>query len=232
VGFRRRRWRDLRPEEDKTRVNEMIRVLEVRVINDEGQQLGVMSTDAARDIAARIGLDLVEIAPTASPPVCKIMDYGRFKYEAKKKAATARKSQHQQQVKEIKLRPRIADHDLDFKLKNARSFLVDGDKVKWTVIFRGREMLHTQLGRELLQRVGRELGDLAHVEAQPIMEGRMLHLTVGPNKSAIDRWKAENAKNLAELTKVTADADDDVDETENEADDGDGDAAEAGPSKE
>jgi translation initiation factor IF-3 len=217
VGFRRRRWRDLRPEEDKTRVNEMIRVLEVRVINDEGQQLGVMSTDAARDIASRVGLDLVEIAPSASPPVCKIMDYGRFKYEAKKKASSAKKSQHQQQVKEIKLRPRIADHDLDFKLRNARSFLVEGDKVKWTVIFRGREMLHTQLGRELLQRVAAELGELAHVEAQPIMEGRMLHLTVGPNKAAIERWKAENAKQLEELTRRTEDADDAVDDDAEEA---------------
>ena len=208
-------------------MNEMIRVLEVRVINDEGQQLGVMSTDAARDIAARVGLDLVEIAPTASPPVCKIMDYGRFKYEAKKKAASAKKSQHQQQVKEIKLRPRIADHDLDFKLRNARSFLVDGDKVKWTVVFRGREMLHTQIGRELLQRVGAELGELAHVEAHPIMEGRMLHLTVGPNKAAIERWKAVNAKQLEELTQRTEDADDEAG-----ADDDDGEADEAGASKE
>ncbi len=198
-------------------MNEMIRVLEVRVINDEGQQLGVMSTDAARDIAARIGLDLVEIAPTASPPVCKIMDYGRFKYEAKKKAASAKKSQHQQQVKEVKLRPRIADHDLDFKLRNARSFLVEGDKVKFTVVFRGREMLHTGLGRELLARVGTELGELAHVEAQPIMEGRMLHLTVGPNKAAIERWKSENAKQLEELTRRTEDVDED-DEDDDEAD--------------
>ena len=129
MGFRRRRWRDARPEEDKIRVNRAIRVLEVRVVNEDGQQLGIMATETARDIAGRVGLDLVEISPTAAPPVCKIMDYGRYKYELKKKAASAKKSQHQSQLKEIKLRPQISEHDLDFKLKNTRKFLLEGDKV-------------------------------------------------------------------------------------------------------
>ena len=129
MGFRRRRWRDVKPEEDKIRVNQRIRIPEVRVVNEDGQQLGIMSTDAARDIAARIGLDLVEISPNGQPPVCKIMDYGKYKYELKKKASVAKKSQHQSQVKEVKLRPRIDEHDLSFKVNTARRFLIDGDKV-------------------------------------------------------------------------------------------------------
>jgi translation initiation factor IF-3 len=216
VGFRRRRWRDLRPDEDKVRVNEMIRVPEVRVINDEGQQLGIMSTDAARDIAQRIGLDLVEISPSAQPPVCKIMDYGRYKYEAKKKAANQKRSQHHAQVKEVKVRPRIADNDLEFKLRNAKRFLLAGDKVKWTVIFRGREMLHTGLGRELLGRITQNLAELATVEGNAIMEGRMLHLTVAPNRTGIERWKAENARQAEELERE--EASEDID-TEPEDDD-------------
>ena len=118
MGFRRRRWRDVAPEKDKVRVNRAIRVPEVRVVNEDGQQLGVMPTDAARDIASRIGLDLVEISPNGTPPVCKIMDYGRYKYELKKKAATAKRSQHQSQLKEIKLRP--ADRRARSRLQAAR----------------------------------------------------------------------------------------------------------------
>jgi translation initiation factor IF-3 len=218
VGFRRRRWRDLRPDEDKVRVNEMIRVPEVRVINDEGQQLGIMSSDAARDIAQRIGLDLVEISPSAQPPVCKIMDYGRYKYEVKKKAANQKRSQHHAQVKEIKVRPRIAENDLDFKLRNAKRFLIEGDKVKWTVIFRGREMLHTGLGRELLTRITQNLAELSTVEGNAIMEGRMLHLTVAPNRAGIERWQKENARQAEELEREgeREDRDDDDDEADAE----------------
>ncbi len=191
MGFRRRRWRDARPEEDKIKVNRAIRVAEVRVVNEDGQQLGVMATDTARDIAGRVGLDLVEISPRADPPVCKIMDYGRYKYELKKKAASAKKSQHQSQLKEIKLRPQISDHDLDFKLRNARKFLFDGDKVRCTVMFRGREIVHAQVGRDLLRRVAEWLGDYAIAESTPRMEGRTLSFTLAPNRSAIDRIKAK-----------------------------------------
>ena len=198
MGFRRRRWRDTRPEEDRIRVNQNIRIPEVRVVNEDGQQLGVMSTDAARDIARRVGLDLVEIAPTGQPPVCKIMDYGRFKYELKKKASNAKKTQHQTQVKEVKLRPRIADHDLDFKMGNARRFLFDGDKVKCTVMFRGREMQHQHLGHELLERVTQVLSEVANVESRPQREGRTLFLTMAPNRPAIDKIKAQQAR-LAKL---------------------------------
>jgi translation initiation factor IF-3 len=193
VGFRRRRWRDIAPEKDKVRVNRAIRVPEVRVINEEGVQLGIMPTDAARDIAQRVGLDLVELSPDAHPPVCKIMDYGRFKYEKKKKESTARRSQHHGQLKEVKFRPRIDDHDLDFKLKNARRFLIDGDKVKATVMFRGREMQHMNLGRVLLSRVGEALGDLAKPEGDIQMEGRMLTLIFAPDRHAVERARRELA---------------------------------------
>jgi len=152
-----------------------------------------MATEAARDIARRVGLDLVEISANAKPPVCKIMDYGRYKYELKKKASTAKKSQHQSQVKEVKFRPRIAEHDLDFKLKNARKFLFEGDKVKCTVMFRGREIVYTQLGRDLLRRVGEDLEEIANIESMPQMEGRTLSMTVAPNRAAIERLKVKEA---------------------------------------
>jgi translation initiation factor IF-3 len=194
VGFRRRRWRDIAPEKDKVRINKAIRVPEVRVINEEGVQLGIMPTEAARDIAQRVGLDLVELSPDAHPPVCKIMDYGRFKYEKKRKEATARKSQHHGQLKEVKFRPRIDDHDLDFKLKNARRFLMDGDKVKATVMFRGREMQHMNLGRVLLGRVGENLADLAKPEGDIQMEGpRMLSQIFAGERHAVERARRELA---------------------------------------
>ena len=194
MGFRRRRWRDARPEEDKVKVNKSIRALEVRVVNEDGQQLGVMATETARDIAGRIGLDLVEIAPTARPPVAKIMDYGRYKYELKKKASTAKKAQHQSQVKEVKFRPQISQHDLDFKLKNARKFLFDGDKVKCTVMFRGREIVHVQVGRDLLKGVADRLADVANQESSARMEGRTLSFTLAPNRPAIQKLIAKAAQ--------------------------------------
>ncbi len=192
MGFRRRRWRDVAPDKDKVRINRAIRVPDVRVINDDGQQLGVMPTDAARDIAGRMGMDLVEVSPNAQPPVCKIMDYGRFKYEQKKKEATAKKQQHQSQLKEVKFRPRIDDHDLEFKLKRARRFLVDGDKVKATVMFRGREIVHTDIGRALLERVTEELASVAKAESRPQMEGRMLTTIFAPDRKLIERYKRDH----------------------------------------
>jgi translation initiation factor IF-3 len=146
-----------------------------------------MATEAARDFASRVGLDLVEVAPNAQPPVCKIMDYGRYKYELKKKASTAKKSQHRTQIKEIKLRPRIEEHDLAFKLRRARQFLMDGDKVRCTVWFRGREIVHQEIGRKVLVRVAERLGDIAKVEQQARLENRQLGLTLAPDRSAIDK---------------------------------------------
>jgi translation initiation factor IF-3 len=191
VGFRRRRWRDLRPDEDKVRVNRAIRIAEVRVVNEDGQQLGIMPTDAALDIAQRIGLDLVEIAPTARPPVCKIMDYGKYKYEAKKKAAASKKTQHQSQLKEIKFRPRIDENDLNTKMNQARRFLMEGDKVKCTVMFRGREIVHAHVGHQLLKTVEARLLDIATIEGRPSMEGRTLSVGFAGNRQAIDKLKAQ-----------------------------------------
>jgi len=223
VAFRRRRWRDARPEEDRVRVNHAIRVPEVRVVNEDGQQLGVMPTKGALEIAGRIGLDLVEIAANADPPVCKIMDYGRFKFEAKKKAATAKKAQHQSALKEVKLRPRIDEHDLEYKLRNARKFLFAGDKVKATVMFRGREIVHQHLGRELLEQVAERLAEIANSEGRPAMEGRMLSVVFTPNRAAIDKLKAEQKKLLGSEAEIEeddsapdVDADDEL-ETEEEA---------------
>ena len=193
MGFRRRRWRDVKPDEEKVRVNFRIRVPEVRVVNEDGQQLGVMATEAARDIAARIGLDLVEISPNGKPPVCKIMDYGRYKYELKKKASSARKTQHQSHLKEVKLRPQIDEHDLAFKVNNARRFLIEGDKVKTTVMFRGREIVHSQLGRNLLDQVVERLEGVAKAESSPQMEGRTLSMILAPDRDGIKRIKREEA---------------------------------------
>jgi translation initiation factor IF-3 len=189
VAFRRRRWRDLRPDEDKVRINQAIRVPEVRVINEEGQQLGIMPSDAARDIAMRVGLDLVEIAPSAQPPVCKIMDYGRYKYEIKKKASSAKKAQHRTQVKEIKFRPRIEQHDLEFKLAAARRFLMAGDKVRCTVVFRGREIIHAKAGVQLLERVSERLADIAKLDQEARLENRQMGLILTPDRAAVDRIK-------------------------------------------
>jgi translation initiation factor IF-3 len=164
------------PERDTTRVNERIRVREVRVIGADGEQLGVMAPEEALAIAREGGLDLVEVAATSRPPVCRIMDYGRYKYEQKKKS-TSKKS-HAATLKEVKLRPGTDQHDLNFKLNNARKFLMNGDKVKITVMFRGREMVHTYRGREQLDEVMKQLGSIAKVESTPRMEGRFMSMIV------------------------------------------------------
>ena len=165
------------------RINERIQEAEVRVIGSDGSQLGVMSPEAATERAVEEGLDLVEVAPGSRPPVCRIMDYGRYKYEQKKKLGKGKG--HAASLKEIKLRPRTDDHDLDFKLKNARRFLMDGDKVKVTVMYRGREMVHREIGRRQLDRVKDMLGTLATVENPPRMEGRFLSMILVPNREAV-----------------------------------------------
>jgi len=153
------------------------------VIGGDGEQLGVMTPEAAWQRAVEEGLDLVEVAPNATPPVCRIMDYGRYKYELKKKSGKSKG--HSAALKEVKLRPRTDDHDLNFKLKNARRFLIDGDKVKVTVMFRGREIVHTALGRQQLDRVKEMIGPLAGVESPPRMEGRFLSMILVPNREAV-----------------------------------------------
>ncbi len=157
----------------------MIKVKEVRVISADGEQLGILDTREAIKRAEEAGLDLVEVAPTAKPPVCRIMDFGKYKYEIAKKAHESKKHQSVIVVKEIKLRPRTDDHDVEFKTKNIKRFLEDGNKVKVTIMFRGREMAHTTHGRALLDRILVDLQNDAAVEQSPRMEGRNMTMMLG-----------------------------------------------------
>jgi len=165
---------DNRPRE--TRINERVRAREVRLIDENAQMVGVMSSGQALALARERGLDLVEVSPMASPPVCKLMDYGRFKYEQAKRESEARKHQKTTELKEIRMRPRTDDHDLSVKVRKIEEFLGDGDKVKVGVIFRGREMAHPELGRHLLERVIAELKGAAVIERPPSMEGKMVSM--------------------------------------------------------
>lgn len=164
----------------EVRVNERIRVPQVRVIGDDGQQVGVLPTREALTLAQSKSLDLVEVSPTARPPVCRIMDYGKFKYEQNRRARKAKKKQHQMQIKEIKMRPKIDDHDYGFKVNHAREFLVARDKVKLTIMFRGRELARMDTGRQLIEKAIAELSDVSTVEASPRAEGRTLTAVLMP----------------------------------------------------
>lgn len=153
---------------------------EVRVIDENGEQLGVMSVEEAMQAAADAGLDLVEVSPTASPPVCKILDYGKFKYEQQKKKNEAKKKQKTIELKEIKFRPNIDQHDYDVKMKSMNKFIDEGDKVKVTLRFRGRELAHQELGLEVLNRVRDDMAEKAKVEQNPNMEGRQMVMVLAP----------------------------------------------------
>src|SRR2546425_10238094 len=161
--------------DDRVRVNERIRVREIRVIDDTGQQLGIMPPPQALALAKQKGLDLVEISPTATPPVCRIMDFGKYQYQEQKRAREARRHQKVIEVKEIKFRPKVDEHDYQFKKKHIERFLEDGDKVKATIFFRGREMAHPEIGRRILERLVQELADVAIAETMPRMEGNQMH---------------------------------------------------------
>lgn len=166
---------------DKVRVNEMIRARQIRVIDENGEQLGIMTPYEARREAESRGLDLVEVADKAIPPVCRIMDYGKFRYQQSKRAKEARKNQHQITVKEIKYRPKIDPHDFTFKTEHVREFLRGGDKVKVTIMFRGREMAHPEFGREILQRVVEATKDLGQADIDPVrsrIEGRNMSIVI------------------------------------------------------
>ncbi|WP_374314531.1 translation initiation factor IF-3 [Dongia sp.] len=169
------------PTQDKgPRVNHQINVREVRLVKEDGEMLGVVSTRDALNMAAEVGLDLVEISPTAVPPVCKILDYGKFKYEAQKRKNEAKKKQKVIEVKEIKMRPGIEEHDYEVKMRAIKSFLEEGDKVKVTMRFRGREMMHQELGMKVLDKVRTELDELIKVESHPKLEGRQMIMTIAP----------------------------------------------------
>jgi len=164
------------------RINENIRVKEIRVVDEDGNQLGVLQTREALKLAEEKQLDLVEIAPQAKPPVCRIMDYGKFKFEQSKREKEARKNQRIINIKEVKLRPNIDDHDFEVKAKNAIRFLKDGDKVKLTIMFRGRQIVHPDLGKKLLLRMAEQVTELANVERQPKLEGKNMIMILAPKQ--------------------------------------------------
>lgn len=156
----------------------------MRLIDEQGAQVGIVQIRDALTMAEERGLDLVEVAPTAVPPVCRIMDYGKFRYEQTKKEREARKHQKQAELKEVRLKPKTDDHDLEVKAKQARRFLLAGDKVKFIVRFRGREMAHPDIGREMLEQMAEELRDVGSIEQRPLMEGRALSLLLAPSAKA------------------------------------------------
>jgi len=168
------------PVKSGPRFDDMIQSDKVRVIDENGENLGVMYTREAIEQAHDIGLNLVEVSPNADPPVCKFLDVGKYRYEAQKKANAARKTQKTQQTKEIKMRPNIDDHDYDVKMRSVTKFINEGDKVKMTLRFRGREMAHQELGMNLLKRVQEDVADIAKIEAYPRLEGRQMLMVLAP----------------------------------------------------
>ena len=181
------------PERDPTRINERIRIKEVRLIDEEGEQVGVIATDKALEMARERDLDLVEVAPDARPPVARLLDYSKYKYEQEQKAKAARKHQQQVNVREIKLRPKIADHDYETKKGHVERFLRQKDKVKVTIMFRGREQAHPERGRALLQRLYDDIAEIATIESEPQQEGRNMHMMVAPSKELLAQQQRDAA---------------------------------------
>tara|TARA_Y100000817_G_scaffold259779_1_gene213800 strand:+ start:226 stop:771 length:546 start_codon:yes stop_codon:yes gene_type:complete len=170
-----------KPKFQGPKTNERIRSLDVQVINSSGENLGILPIKKAIEAAKNDGLDLIEISPNANPPVCKIMDIGKYKYDMQKKASKAKKNQRISVLKELKLRPGTEIHDYNFKIKNAKKFLAKGDKVKFTVKFKGREMQHVQLGKDLMERIIADTKDIGQVEVNPKFEGRQMIMIIQPN---------------------------------------------------
>ncbi len=185
------------PERDPTRINERIRVNEVRLVDEDGSQIGVIKTDEALRMATERDLDLVEVAPDSRPPVARLLDYSKYKYEQEQKAKAARKHQQQVNVREIKLRPKIADHDYATKRGHVERFLNHGDKVKVTIMFRGREQAHPERGRALLKRLTEDLGELAVIEQNPQQEGRNMHMMLAPSQSVLAKVREERQQGAA-----------------------------------
>ena len=180
MAFQRQNYFQRRTKPRGPKINERIRAPEVQVINSEGKNLGTLSTRKAIEIAKEEGLDLIEISPNANPPVCKIIDVGKYKYNMQKKANKAKKKQKIVNLKEIKLRPGTEIHDYNFKIKNANKFLKKGDKVKFTVRFKGREMQHTHLGNKLMDRIINDTANLGKIEVSPKFEGRQIIMIIQP----------------------------------------------------
>jgi len=193
------------PERDPTRINERIRVAEVRLIDEDGSQIGVIKTDDALRMAAERDLDLVEVAPDSRPPVARLLDYSKYKYEQEQKAKAARKHQTQVNVREIKLRPKIADHDYETKRGHVERFLRQSNKVKVTIMFRGREQAHPERGRALLDRLFEDVNELATIESAPQQEGRNMHMMLAPTRAA-GRPPAESAEAARDGAQAAAEA--------------------------
>ena len=196
------------------RINDAIRVPRVRLIGEEGQQLGIKQTDEARTYAYGKGLDLVEVAPQNDPPVAKVMDYGKYRYEQEQKAKQARKNQVQIHVKEIKLRPKIGIHDYETKMGHVQRFLNQRAKVKVTIMFRGREREHPDRGRDLLMRLAEDVKELGVIESQPLLEGRNMTMVLGPTKNAGVKRDAEDEAKLGSEEEVQGDGNGQVDAPE------------------
>ncbi|TMB88054.1 MAG: translation initiation factor IF-3 [Chloroflexi bacterium] len=186
------------------RINDQIRSSEVRLIDDQNNQLGVLSLDAALRIASEKGLDLVEVAPQASPPVCRLMDYGRFKFETIKREKDQRRKQNVIKLKEMKLRPKVAEHDFQTKFKGLKQFLEAGEKVKVTIMFRGREMVHQDIGRRILDRVADDARQFAVVERAPLLEGKNLFMILAPTRQAASQAAAQAATQAAPKETATS----------------------------
>ncbi|MGB2710417.1 MAG: translation initiation factor IF-3 [Conexibacter sp.] len=192
------------PERDTTRINERIRVPEVRLIDEEGQQVGILKTPDALTYAQERDLDLVEVAPDARPPVCRVLDYSKYKYEQAQKQKAARKHQQQITIREIKFRPKIAQNDYDTKKGHVTRFLKHKDKVKITIMFRGREVTHPERGEALLNRLAEELAELAVVEQRPIQDGRNMTMMLGPSKALLAEGAEKKPEDEATLEPVEA----------------------------
>jgi translation initiation factor IF-3 len=192
------------PERDTTRTNERIRVPEVRLIDETGQQVGVMRTDEALRYAQSRDLDLVEVAPDARPPVCRVLDYSKYKYEQAQKQKAARKHQQQITIREIKFRPKIAEHDYSTKKGHVERFLRHKDKVKITIMFRGREVTHPERGVMILDRLAEDLGELAVVEQRPIQDGRNMTMLLGPSKAVLAGTLDGDPPSTAEADAIDA----------------------------
>jgi translation initiation factor IF-3 len=211
------------PERDTTRINERIRVPEVRVIGDDGTQIGVMRTDEALRYAQERDLDLVEVAPEARPPVCRVLDYSKYKYEQSQKLKAARKHQQQITIREIKFRPKIAEQDYATKKRHVERFLKHKDKVKITIMFRGREVTHPERGQMILDRLAEELTELAIIEQRPNLDGRNMTMLLGPSKAVLsgtlgkdgeDADSGENGEGDAPAVVATATVEDGVAEAD------------------
>jgi translation initiation factor IF-3 len=202
--LRPRRGPERAPAEPQTRINEAIRVPQVRLIDDDGEQIGIKSRDEALEYAWAKNLDLVEVAPEARPPVCRVMDYSKYKYEQEQKAKLARKHQSTITIKEIKLRPKVGQHDYETKKGHVARFLQNRDKVKVTIMFRGRETTHPERGRNLLLRLATELKEIGVIESEPLQDGRNMVMMLAPVKERIERPVGEGQRSDDDAARADA----------------------------